>query len=394
MALASTLLSTLIARMQRWRTILPEEEQYLVYDLDEAIRGIARKYNFPWLLKKSTIRVFKDVLEYPMAADHNVLAIIEGQEDNYDSKPHPYYTSIKQFYDDPNNDSQIAEIWDSGSKYLGIRNKKINTSSTRLDTGEVDSGYTLAGDAVSKTLDTVVFKNGNGSMRILITNSTNTATISRTFTATGDSNYKRKYYFRWIYLAAVPTSITLRFGTDSSNYLYTACTTQFSGQPFKAGDWNLIGIDLDTATVSGTINSNSFTYEAIVLAGAASGNYYLDDSSLKAWKLMDYWYYSDYIVVASGGTAATKKYFLSTAMSYDTSDSLLGQEEFADVVMYEAMITSIVDRENSKIFPVLDRKRQEALNSLQEAYPDMQPLIMEYRYRYASQEGLYQNEVR
>jgi hypothetical protein len=394
MAVASTLLSTLIARMQRWRTILPEEEQYLIYDLDEAIRAIARKYNFPWLLKKSTIRVFKDVLEYPMASDHNVLAIIEGQQDTYEGKPHPYYTSIRQFYDDPNNYSQIAEIWDSGSKYLGIRNKKINGNNTRLDTGEVDSGYTLAGDAVSKALDTVVFKNGNGSLRVEITNALGTATISRTFTASGVSDYKRKYYFRWVYLPSVPTSITLRFGTDSGNYLYTVCATQFSGQSFKAGDWNLIGIDLDTATVSGTINSNSFAYEAIVLTGASTGSYFLDESSLKAWQLMDYWYYSDYIVIPSGGTVATKKYFMDTAMSYVTSDSLIGQEEFADVIMYDAMITSITDRENSKIFPVLDRKRQEAFNALLESYPDMVPLIMEYRYRFSSQDDLYQDELR
>ena len=78
----TTKLSTLLSRMDANATLLATEESDKVRDLDEAIRGLKREFQTPWSLKKSTIRVFDDVLEYPVAADHDELAYIDTNPKN------------------------------------------------------------------------------------------------------------------------------------------------------------------------------------------------------------------------------------------------------------------------------------------------------------------------
>ena len=374
--MSSTLLSTIIARMQRWQSVLPTEEQYLVYDLDEALRALKRSYNFPWALKKSTLKVFNDVLEYAMASDHKALAYIDNQDDGFGNKMRAVYTSLQEFYEDPTNRSQIAEIWDNGTEVLGIRYKGDFAGTIDLDSTSIDSGYTVSGDATTKALDTTVFKKNVSSLKVTVVASTSTATVERTFTAYSDTNYLKKYYFRWVYFDSTPTNVTLKLGTDSSNYLYKAVTTQFDGRAFKANDWNLVAFDLNAASTIGTFSSTSISYESITATGLSSGNMFLDQSSVKEWKLLDYWYYSNYMIVLTGATAATQGYFMDTNLVYSTDSSLLSPDEFVDVIMYEALISTVADRENSKIYSVIDTKRTKAWSDLLESYPDLEPLII------------------
>lgn len=391
MAVESTKLSTILNRMNRWSAVYRNtEEQYLVQDLDEALRNLNRNHQLPWTLKKTTLRVFDDILEYPQASDHSVLAILEGQEDAYEDKPRPYYTSIREFYEDPNNRSQIAEIWDNGASYLGVRNKNLENTSRIIDTGETDENYTLSGDASATDVDTVFYKKGNGSMKITVTDSADTFTVEHTFTAFTDSDYKRKYYFRWIYLASVPTSISLRFGADSSNFLLkSGITTQFSGQAFKAGEWNLVGFDLnDPTSTTGTISTTtSFDYEAIIVSGVSTGSYYLDESSLRQWSLMDYWYYSNFNCMTVSASVADQRYFMDDSGVYSTDIQLVGPKEYADVAMYDAMVTSLTDVENSKVLSTIREKRQAAWDTLLANHPSLEPNIITHYWRFASQMG-------
>lgn len=386
----TTLLSTLISRMQRWTTITRNtEEQYLVYDLDEALRSLKRTVKTPWSLKKSTLRVFSDVLEYPKASDHNGIAIIEGQENSYGEKPKPYYTSIQEFYEDPNNQSQIAEIWDNGVNYLGVRNKNLDNTNQVLDTCELDDGYTISGDITAKAIDNVIYKTGNGSLRLTVVNSSGTATLEKTFTAFTSSLYQRKYVFFKVFLSSVPTSINLRVGADSSNYLLKNVTTQFSGQAFKANDFNIIAIDLNSpdSTVGTISTSTSFDYYMFQMVGASSGLYYLDEVALKEWKLMDYWYYSNYAVATVGQTVPNQSYFRNDSEIYSADSLLVGPTEFADVIVYEALLSSIADAENSKLYPVIKSKRDDAWETLLDSFPDMEPLMITHTWRFASQMG-------
>ena len=278
--------------MQRFQFAATVEEQYLVRDLDEALRRRRRKHLFPWTLQKGSLRVFDEVFEYPTASDHDEIAYLDrAKKVNYSNSARFRYTSLQQFYEDADNRNQLAEIWDAGTKFIGVKYKDITRGSKLLNNAEDADDFSVSDDATAVAKDTVVKKLNNASMKITIVSNSGTATIKNTFTAFSDSNYKRKYHFKWIYLDSAPTSLKLRLQTDDTNYLESASiTTQFSGQSFKADQWNLVAMDLNTATETGTFDSTSIASEKIILTGAGSGTYYIDQSHLRGWEDMDYWY--------------------------------------------------------------------------------------------------------
>ena len=386
-----TNLSTLINRMQRWQVLSTVEEQYLVRDLDEALRTLKRTIRPPWNLKKGSLKVFSGVLEYPVASDHDELAFLDDPKNPsyYSDRPRFRYTSLKEFYENPDDRNDLAEIWDEGTKYLGVRYNPIDgDQAVRLDDAEDDDYWTGSGDAGTPVEDTTFYKFGNGSIRVPITSSTGTATIKNTLlTAYSDSEYKKKYHFKWVYLDAVPTSITLRLHIDASNYLETSgITTQFNGQSLKADSWNLVAQDLNTATETGTISTtSSFAYEECDLVGASTGTYYFDKSEILEWSLMDYWYYSNYNIATVGEEVANQEYFMNSSEVYSTDSQLVGDSEWADIIMYEAMLIALTDKEvKENVMSLIYSKRNQAWDDLISKYPSLEPLMTTLKYRFTN----------
>lgn len=377
-----TPLSTILNRMNRRQTADQVEEQYKVRDLDEAIRNVRKQIQLPWTLKKTSLRVFQDVLEYPVESDHDEMAFFDNDSKTWNQKPKAKYTSIEQFYQDPDNTNDRAEIWNSGVRYIGLRYRTRNTINSVLNNAETLANWTTSGDAGTAVLDTVFFREGAASIRVPITLSTSSATIRNTVTTFSDSDYKRKYQFKWVYLPTAPTSISLRLETDSSNYLATTVTAQFSGQPFQAGAWNLIAQDLNAATQTGTFNSASIASEAIVLVGAATGTYYIDASYLRSWELLDNWYYSKYLVATVGNTSANQEYFFNSNEVYSTDSAIIGDSEWVDVIMYEALLITVGDKENEKVLAQIMAARDMAWSALFDMYPSLRPNITTTRYNY------------
>lgn len=390
--MASTLLSTLVSRMNRFQTIAAIEEQYKVRDLDDAIRTIKRSHNLPFYQKKGSLKIFSGVYEYPTASDHDYLVFIDHPQTDltYGEHLRARFTSFKQFVENPDYRNQIAEIWNGNVLTLGVNDKSggfQGLGSQQLDSAESTTDHTVSGDASNLRVDNVNFIEGNASLAFTNTSSTTIAVQEDTFTGFSDSDYRRKYYFRWVYLSAVPTSIELRFGVDSSNYLYKVVTTQFAGQGLTAGQWNLVAFDLNAASTTGTINDSSvFAYEAMILNGAASGTYNIDASYLRAWELMDYWYYSKFAVATIGNTSANQEYFYNSSDVYATDSALIGDSEWADVIMYTAMETGLLDKENNTVREEIKTRRQEAWQNLEAVWPDMKPQITTNRYIFGTEQ--------
>ena len=55
--------------------------------------------------------------------------------------------------------------------------------------------------------------------------------------------------------------------------------------------------------------------------------------------------------------------------------------------MYDALVSSVADVENSKILPLIKDKRDAAWNALLTNYPDMEPVIITHTWRFGSQMG-------
>lgn len=391
MSIRSTKLSTILGRMQRFQDVLQNSnEVYQVRDIDEAIRALRRLIQFPWALQKGSLRVFSDVYEYPVATDHDELAYLDDSKaEDYSQKARFKYTSLQQFYEDPNNRNQIAEIWNGNERKLGVNFKTLNLSNQILDNGEIASYYTGSDDAGTPVLDQVFYKEGNGSIRVPVTYSAGTATIKCSLpNSIADTLYRRKYHFRWVYLPVVPTAIEMRLQTDDSNYLATtSITTQFDGTPFKANQWNLIAHDLNTATATGTFNENSIVSEKIILTipATGSGDYYIDAGYLREWTLIDYWYYSIYNIIASSGATASKEYFYddTATPAYDTNDSLVGDSEWADCVSYFAIITNLIDiKAKTETITMFQNRLNDAWDALMMKYPSLDPVIITDKYNF------------
>ena len=380
--MTTTNLSTILNRITRRQSLSNAEEQYLVRDLDEALRTLRRKLSPPWTLKKSTLKVFNDVLIYPIASDHAELAYLDSQknESSYSNRARFKFTSLKEFYENPDYRNDLAEIWDANTKYLGVRYNPQGATGQIIESAEDATGWTGSGDAGTPVKNTVVFKKGNASIKIPITNSAGTATVEVDITSFSDTEYKRKYFFVWVYLNSAPTSISLRLGNDSSNYLGATVTTQFSGQSFKADDWNLLAFDLNEATETGTFDETIIDYQAIIFTGAATGTYYIDESNLRAWELLDYWYYSTFNVQTVSASVPDQDFFFNSSEIYSTDTKLIGDNEWVDVIMYDAMLISLTDQENEKVKEEITRRRQIAWGDLIGKYPSLEPVLIT-RYR-------------
>jgi len=377
-------LASIIDEMNVFRDIANIEDQYKEREIDNSIKKLRRKSVFPWMIKKTTLRVFKDVLEYPVASDHDEMFFLENQNiETYADTARFFNTSIKQFFQDVNSNRNVmAEIWKNGTKLIGVNDKDLGLESVNLDTADDADRYTPTDDATSVADELVVVKKGNSSVRVNIVNSSGVATIKNIYrNSIGDSNYTKKYYFRWIYLNSAPTSIDIRVQTDDSNYLAGNVTTQFSGSSFVANDWNQIVLDLNTATETGTFDSNTIASDKIILNGAATGTYYLDDADLKSWNLLDYWYYSTYNIIADGSTAPDQELFVRDGL-VDTLDSLVGDKEWLAVVKYDAMNRLLADSENNVVRAVILRERNDAWTDFFAKYPDNIPLITTQKYRF------------
>lgn len=392
--MATTTLANLLNRMSRYQPLAVTEEIYKVMDLDEAIRTVKRTHNLPFLMKKGTLRVFPEVFLYPTAVDHDYLVYMDTQDPTvpYGSRMRARYTSLQQFYEDLDYRNVTAEIWSNNTLMIGVRDKDVPpgflSNSQLLDNASSISNYTASGDASGLVLDTVNFvdyANADSSIRFTNTPSSNAALVSWTLDSSfTDTNYQRKYFFVYVYLTGVPTSATLRFGVDGSNYLSATVTSQFSGQAFIANDWNFLAIDLNTAATTGTVTTSSvFDYAAVQLNSAPVGTYNICTSYLKGWTLLDYWYYSKYIVQEDGETSANKECFLDAdGTTYSLDDSLIGDYEWADVVMYEAMIRGLMDKENELVLGQVTQLRDAAMKQLGVIYPDQKPLVITQSYRY------------
>src|SRR3990167_2053023 len=200
-----------------------------------------------------------------------------------------------------------------------------------------------------------------------------------------DSDYLKRYYFRWISLDAAPTSIELRFGNDSSNYLGKTVTTQFGGQAFKDDSWNLVAMNLNEISATGTITATAFDYALLTMNGAAAGTYFIGPAYLRGYKRLDYFYYStNNIRTSSTGTLSQDYFFNESTNSYTTSHELIGDSAFIDVITFDAALTTLADSQDKGVIQLISEKRRQAWAKLMETYPDSSQIIITQRYNFGN----------
>lgn len=179
-------------------------------------------------------------------------------------------------------------------------------------TWEVDSTNS---DATNLTIDTVEFKEGNACFNFDIDVSqsgNNRATIQNTeLTSLDLSDYED--LASWVFRVYIPdntytSSVTIYWGSDTSNYWSATVTTDLNSNALADG-WNRLKVAWANATATGTPDASAIDYIRIdINFGASQGDdtdYRLDDLKLIIPEKLKLIYTSWYVGHNSGGTDLT-----------------------------------------------------------------------------------------
>ena len=221
--------------------------------------------------------IFNTVFDYPVADDLKGNALIDifpqvnriprdiwsqAYNQAFDLAKQSIYTMANMF----------TLNFNSGIKTLKINAPFLNPP-VYINQAEsiTANGTWTATVATNLTVDNTNYVTGAGSLKF---DTTTTCYLENsTMTAVDLSAYlNQSSLFVWVYLPTASnfSSVTLRWGSDSSNYYYSTQTTNQQGTAFVNG-WNLIQCDWKTATKVGTPVTTAINYLRVTLT-ASAGN--------------------------------------------------------------------------------------------------------------------------
>ena len=342
----------------------------------EAIREIRRGRTFPWQRRTVSFEFFTDVFEYALPSDFDsFIKPHEGMLESTDEGTYLLYGRDKDFF--ANSNYGLALSWDRATRLLLAR--QDGEADVLMDGfGDDSTEYTLAGDASNAVSDDVYFKEGEASLRFDITASAGYSDVSRTIESPLDlTEYLNKgYAFLWVYMPTVLSSVTLRYGSDASNYYEIASiTTTALGSSFGTG-WNLIKFTLDDAVSTGSPDITAIDYYLVRLnhSSVTDTDFRIDGLNFRLPSIFDFPYNSKHVVTSSTGT-----YQESVTAG---SDNILGDDTFEAVIMWKAV-------EWAGAFPLRDidlrdmanAEYKKAIVDFNRNYPSTQALLQSNYYR-------------
>ena len=180
-----------------------------------------------------------------------------------------------------------------------------NTVMTECDSLTADGVWTAGSGASALAINTVDHAKGSGALGWTVSAATSTISFVRT-NAVDISGYGTHAHNGCLLkLPTVPTQITLRFGTDSSNYYSRPVTAQANGEAFSTAEYNEVRIDKNDATVTGTPTDTSGKYFLVTLTFASAPSittgYLIDRIMLFKPEVMAQEYYTKHVAQTSAG---------------------------------------------------------------------------------------------
>lgn len=159
---------------------------------------------------------------------------------------------------------------ESGINLMRIANVKA-TPKINLDTMDATTGWTAAGSAGSLVKDASFFYQSSTSLRFTLTGAS-TGTLTKNLTTAIDlTSYQGVgVVFLALEIPAMSlTSLTLKLGSDASNYYSLAVTQGFLGA-WTAGDFIITAFDLASASTTGTPVITAMDYVQLSFAHSAT----------------------------------------------------------------------------------------------------------------------------
>lgn len=217
----------------------------------------------------SLAQVFNDVFDYPCPTDVKGDRIIDLRLQAGRLPSDIFVQGYSLDFDAYKNVSwsdKIIAQWNTGVKTLRIQAPTLTAPTTITDTSTI-TGWTASPGAQNISLDTALAVAGGGDIQFDLAASSGSGSVQISTLSPVDlsSLVNIGTLFYWVYLpnASAVTSLTLKWGSDTTANYYTATSTiTQQGTTFQTG-WNLISIIWSAASLVGTVTSTN--YKAVQL---------------------------------------------------------------------------------------------------------------------------------
>lgn len=268
--------------------------------------------------------------------------------------------------------------YNHGTKILRLQPKFASATNYTLhncNAYDNNGTWTAGAGAGSVATDDGVFVQGSGSVKW--TASANTTVVNNsTFTAVdiSDSAVGKSYVFCDLYLPSTTTSVTIKWGSDSSNYFSNSATTQFVGSAFTDG-WNTIGVAYEGATETGTVDTDNIDFVEISITGTGfSGEVFrVDDVALRDGDLYEIKYYTKNAVSSNAGTK--QQYFTAD------DDYLICNEE-GEAVFVDYLAAYLAPNAKEPNGQTFMQIAQDAIRKYNARYPSKRKITSRQYYKF------------
>ena len=265
--------------------------------LNDAIKYFYTNYKLPTAQRETDLIAYPQVVEYPLPSDF--IGLIEPKRPSGLHSPNFNHTTEREFAHWPYGRNTSIKF--KGASQVLIL-QETNGGVLGIDSCEDYTSWTVGGDASGAFNDNQVYSAGAGSIAFSVT-PTGSFTFSKTLDQALDiTDYKNKAkLFLDVYVPQTNTvalgTMTVRLGTDASNYWEMSATKPFNGQSHLGG-FEKWGFDLQTATVVGSpsLTNVAYFYGSAVDTGMAAGVYRIDNIFISQGTYYQLPYYSKYVV--------------------------------------------------------------------------------------------------
>jgi len=203
---------------------------------------------------------------------------------------------------------KYAECWseqsDNAKRFMLINH--VNTTSqvalvTECDSLTADGTWSISGGS-DLAINTGNYKSGSGALSFSVSGTSASITFTRS-SVMDVSTFTEFLRMRFFGLFPTkPSSITVKVGTDSSNYFSQDITVQASGEVFATDDYNEIEFAREQVTETGSVDLENIDWVQITLTFASSitdTGFLIDKIELIKPEVLDFEWYTVYVAIDS-----------------------------------------------------------------------------------------------
>jgi len=360
---------------------------------NESLRDLQVSVDFPSAKRHSApFRLYSNVFEYPLPVDCAYSKVCEllKESEEYSSIKTEFQKTPKKYLFSLNNpcvyernresDDLIDSVYFDVSKVAiemvdGVPILKVlynnQTSSEIINDCSDDTDWVESAGVSNVRLNQNSYKYGGSSVSFGSNGSSATLSLYTTFDSKDLSSYENDgVIFGWFKLpSSLPTSISVKIGSDSSNYSSKSATVKQSGLPFSEG-WNLVAFDLGSSSDTGTPDFSAITFVEITITNSEAltvEGYGIDYIFCGLGDEVSIDYYSKYLVLDNDGK--TRKEVFENG-----DDKLILAEKESGIVIKQCVQTAQENlREDQKAL-ITEKAKKDDLENLKLEYPSQDEL--------------------